>query len=436
MREPWNLPAGWRWQRFDESARVVSQLVKPDGFPDLPHIAPNHIESQTGRLLPYATVRADGVISLKHLFEPGSVLYSKIRPYLAKVVVVDFRGLCSADMYPLESDVLEPRFLKWWMLHPEFTKLASGEQARTVLPKINRRALGQLPVPVPPRPVQRRIVELLEEHLSRVDAAAESLGEARRRTVLLHETWVLEILGVDGCSSRVIEGQLPDLPEGWRWRVLGDVAEVVGGITKDVKKESTPGFVEVPYLRVANVQRGHLDLNGVTTIRVAPDRASALALRTGDVLMNEGGDRDKLARGWIWESQIEGCIHQNHVFRARPGTNVRSEWLAWCANSYGSRWAQRHGRQTVNLASISLRTIKTMPIPVPPLEIQDERIGRIREALEAASRLRAQIEVGLERAAALRKSLLKAAFSGRLTATTNASWASEGFDAEKEVLAG
>lgn len=330
------------------------------------------------------------------------------------------------------GDSLDWRYLEHYLNAFDYSGFANG----TTRLKLTQSAMRQMPIAFPSIVKQRRIVETLNGHLSRLDAAAESLGEARMRTVLLHETWVLQILGVHGYSSRVVEGRLPDLPEGWRWGALGDLAEVVGGVTKDVNKESTPGFVEVPYLRVANVQRGYLDLSGVTTIRVAPDKASALALQPGDVLMNEGGDRDKLARGWIWENQIEGCIHQNHVFRARPGANVRSEWLAWCANSYGSRWAQRHGRQSVNLASISVRTIKTMPVPVPPLEIQDERIGHVREALESAARLRAQIGVGLERAAALRKSLLKAAFSGRLTATTNTSWASEGFEAEKEELAG
>jgi len=115
--DPWALPLNWRWARFDEVARVASNLVDPADYPDSPHIAPNHIESGTGRLLPYASVREDGVTSPKHRFFPGQVLYSKIRPYLAKVVVADFDGLCSADMYPIESE-MDSRFLKWWMPHP------------------------------------------------------------------------------------------------------------------------------------------------------------------------------------------------------------------------------------------------------------------------------------------------------------------------------
>lgn len=165
MRDPWPLPTDWRWAEWKSVARVASNLVSPADYQSVPHIAPNHIESGTGKLLPYRTVAEDEVISAKHLFAPGQLLYSKIRPYLAKAVIVDFLGLCSADMYPIETE-LEPRYLKWWMLSPDFTRFAAGEQARTVLPKINKHALGQLPVPVPPLSEQHRIVNLLEGHLS------------------------------------------------------------------------------------------------------------------------------------------------------------------------------------------------------------------------------------------------------------------------------
>ncbi len=173
-------------------ARVASNLVKPADHPSLPHIAPNNIESGTGKLLKYRTVAEDQVISSKHLFESGQVLYSKIRPYLAKVAIVDFAGLCSADMYPVATD-LDPRYLKWWMLSPDFTRLAAGQQARTVLPKINKTALGQLPVPVPPLDEQLRIGDLLESHLSRLDAADAGLVSSELRVGALKRSLLREL---------------------------------------------------------------------------------------------------------------------------------------------------------------------------------------------------------------------------------------------------
>jgi type I restriction enzyme S subunit len=91
---------------------------------------------------------------------------------------------------------------------------------------------------------------------------------------------------------------LPELPVGWAWARLGGLGEIVGGVTVD-KKRAAADPVEVPYLRVANVQRGYLDLMEVKTIRVEREVASRLELRPNDVLLNEGGDRDKIGRGWF-----------------------------------------------------------------------------------------------------------------------------------------
>jgi type I restriction enzyme S subunit len=95
---PFTLPHGWRWSRFVDIATIASNLVQPSDYLDYPHVAPDNIEKFTGRLLPYRTVREDKVSSSNHKFFEGQIVYSKIRPNLAKVVIVDFEGLCSADM--------------------------------------------------------------------------------------------------------------------------------------------------------------------------------------------------------------------------------------------------------------------------------------------------------------------------------------------------
>jgi restriction endonuclease S subunit len=184
-----------------------------------------------------------------------------------------------------------------------------------------------------------------------------------------------QLSAVDGLD----DGPIPQIPDTWRWVRLHEIAEVVGGVTKDSKKQSDPAYIEVPYLRVANVQRGQLNLSDVSTIRVAGSKAKELMLRHGDVLLNEGGDRDKLGRGWVWEDQIPNCIHQNHVFRARIIEDaIHPKLLAWHANEFGKSWCERNGKQSTNLASISLSKIRMLPVPIPPPEEQK----RIVRALE------------------------------------------------------
>jgi len=203
------------------------------------------------------------------------------------------------------------------------------------------------------------------------------------------------------------------LPDGWTWRTLGDIAEVVGGVTKDTKKQSDPRNVEVPYLRVANVQRGFLDLSNVTTIRVPAETARRLELQRGDVLLNEGGDRDKLGRGWVWNDQVPQCIHQNHVFRARiRDDTLEPKLLAYYANELAREWFGRNATQTVNLASISLSKIKQLPVPIPPaadqqriVEILEDHLSRLDAATDYLRSARA-------RALAWRRSLVQNAVWG------------------------
>ncbi len=109
------LPEGWIWASFRGVAEIASDLVDPVDYQESPHVAPNHIESGTGQLLPYATIARDGVTSPKHRFYSGQILYSKIRPYLCKAVLVDFAGLCSADMYPVSAKI-DAHYLHRWMI--------------------------------------------------------------------------------------------------------------------------------------------------------------------------------------------------------------------------------------------------------------------------------------------------------------------------------
>lgn len=161
-REQHNVEIGsWIDKRFDEVADIKSNLVDPKEYLNFPHIAPDNIERRTGQLLEYRTIEEDGVISSKHRFYTGQILYSKIRPYLSKVTLVDFDGLCSADMYPIESKE-DTKYLWYYMLSDEFLEQASSAGSRSVLPKINQKELSALRVPMPSLPEQKEIVKILD----------------------------------------------------------------------------------------------------------------------------------------------------------------------------------------------------------------------------------------------------------------------------------
>lgn len=395
MRE---LPRSWNWARFGDVASIDSNLVDPANHLTLPHIAPNHIESRTGRLLPYSTIKEDGVTSGKHLFHSGHILYSKIRPYLAKAVRVDFEGLCSADMYPVSTG-LDTGYLHQWLISSEFTALAAGEQGRSVLPKINQESLNKLPVPVPPLAEQARIVAVIEEHLSRLYVASSSLESAEARLNLL-ESRAVE----DAFTS--VDGRLP----------IGELAEVRGGIQKQPKRK--PKHNRAPFLRVANVGHGQLDLGEVHEIELFEGELERHRLQAGDLLVVEGnGSATQIGRSAVWHGDIGDCVHQNHLIRVRPGPLLDAEFLGLFWNAPSTR-----GQLTAVASSTSglhtLSTAKVKQIEVPVVSIVEQRaiVEELNARLGTFAHLRASLGVARARKASLNRSILAAAFSGQLVA--------------------
>ncbi|MGA5163069.1 restriction endonuclease subunit S [Streptomyces pseudogriseolus] len=363
------------------------------------------------------------------LVPPGSValvVRSGILVRKVPVAFVPFEVTLNQDMKAVvPHHGIDARWLAWAVRERERHILENCRKHGTTVASLEMSRLMGTEILVPPHEEQLRIVAEVEQQIARIEAGEEAASTALSNATKMAEQ--VTSLGSRGCleecelfpaplaKADIDDGQIPELPAGWKWSRLGQVASVVGGITKDSKRQGDPDYVEVPYLRVANVQRGEIVLDKVTTIRVPLEKAEALRLRRGDVLLNEGGDRDKLGRGWVWDGQIDNCIHQNHVFRARViDAEIHPKLLAWHANGFGKSWCDRNGTQSVNLASISLRKIKLLPVPIPPREIQEELVKTIELHLESVAIARAMAEDALARARDLRASLLHAAFTGAL----------------------
>ena len=177
------------------------------------------------------------------------------------------------------------------------------------------------------------------------------------------------------------ESPLGWIPREWEVRALRECSQISSGVT--LGRELTGhGFVELPYLRVANVQDGYVDLNDVKTVRVLHSEIDRFSLLAGDVLMNEGGDFDKLGRGAVWRAQIHPCLHQNHVFRVRCNQDILTpEYLAaYSASQRGKTFFIQSSKQSTNLASINSTQLKGFQIACPsPAEQR-----RIIEKVDAA----------------------------------------------------
>lgn len=273
--------------------------------------------------------------------------------------------------------------------------------------KIDRALLEAFPLVLPPLPEQREIAATLkavDDAIAAGEAVVEQLDHVRRDfadDLLRH--------GLPNDRRGFVDSPIGRIPEAWVVRPLSEVGEVQTGIAKG--KATNGAAIEVPYLRVANVQDGHLDLTEMKTIAVESAALTRYGLRAGDVLFTEGGDFDKLGRGCVWRGEVEPCLHQNHVFAVRTSAGMLPDFLAiHAASQRGRAYFLDCAKRTTNLASINSTQLKAFPVPVPPL---DEQHGIVEAIATVKDRLDKERAVLAERRR-LKTALADALLTGRI----------------------
>lgn len=184
--KPFELPSGWHWARFGDVCEIKGELVRPESFPDLRQVAPDCIEKGTGRITENRTVKESGVKGPNSRFFAGQIVYSKIRPSLSKAALVDFDGLCSADMYPIDA-FIDSRFLLMEILSEIFLQQVRVAENRVKMPKLNQESLTGFVIPIPPLAEQHRIVQKVHELMALCDHLKQRLNQASETRCQLAE---------------------------------------------------------------------------------------------------------------------------------------------------------------------------------------------------------------------------------------------------------
>lgn len=167
------IPEGWEVRKFGRCVSIRSNLVSPEKYYDYPQISPDSIEKDTGKIVSYKTVKESGVISWNHYFKKNQIIYSKIRPLLNKVTIAPFDGLCSADMYPIETNN-DSRFILYTILSIPFSSQVGLVTANRVkMPKINQSELSNIQIVLPPHDEQKTIANYLDKKCFSIDLAIE-----------------------------------------------------------------------------------------------------------------------------------------------------------------------------------------------------------------------------------------------------------------------
>lgn len=389
--------------RLADVCEIEASLVDPreSAYRDLLHVGGANIESDSGRLLDLRTARDEGLISGKFLFDDDVVLYSKIRPYLKKVARPGFRGLCSADIYPLspKTSSIDRDYLYYLLLTEEFTAFAEAGSARAGMPKVNREHLFQFTFSLPAVPEQRRIVGLLDETLAGVAAATANAERNVSNARAIFESYL----------HSVFTGRA----RHWRATPLADLCERERVITYGVIKLGAEQPTGVPCLRTSNVRWLRFELDGMK--RIAPPLSEAFSrtiLKGGEVLVNVRGTLGGVAvatpkmRGWNVSREV--AVVPIDAKRIDPayvsyfiGSGTSQEWLS-------------DVKKGAAYVGINIEDLRRLPVRVPARDEQLEVVGELTALQQETERLASLYAKKQEVLGSMRQSLLHHAFTGQL----------------------
>ena len=340
------------------------------------------------------------------LVQPRDIAYNKMRAWQGAIGVSELRGIISPAyvVMRLREDNNLPRYFHHLYRTPQFAKEAErwSYGITSDMWSLRPEHFKMIYTPEPPPDEQAAIVRFLNWVNGRLERAIR----AKRKVIALLNEQKQAIIhravtrGLDPSVPLKPSGipWLGDIPQHWEVRPLKAVCEIQSGITlgKDYAGQT---LREYPYLRVANVQAGHANLAVVKTIRVTKAEALRCMLQKGDVLMTEGGDADKLGRGCVWNSQVDPCLHQNHVFAVRPNqSQLEPHFLsALMGTSYARAYFQSTAKQTTNLAATNKTKIGQFEVLLPKVDEQNRILTALNEQTRpvntAVSRLEREIEL-------------------------------------------
>ncbi|MDI3323393.1 restriction endonuclease subunit S [Pontibacterium granulatum] len=362
----------------------VNKETKSISLEDVPIVAPAEAPSRA-----------------RQLIAAGDVLVSTVRPNLNGVALVcdQFDGATASTGYCVlrpNPNKLDSKYLFYWVQMPNFVELMMKQATGASYPAVSDRVVKGSEIPLPPLTEQQRIAVILDK--------ADALRRKRQRAIDLADQFLrsvfLEMFG-DPVTN----------PKEWEERTLSDIALVRSGVTKGRKLEGKK-TVSVPYMRVANVQDGHIKLDDVQEIEVLETDVERYALNPGDLLLTEGGDPDKLGRGAVWHGEVMPCIHQNHIFCVRADAEtVHPEFLsAQIGSQRGKRYFLKVGKQTTGIATINKTVLSAYPAIVPPMDQQLKYVALVEKVRSSLSRVSAS-DTEIK---SLFHSMSQQAFSGKL----------------------
>jgi type I restriction enzyme S subunit len=408
MTDLWQLPAGWRWTTMNEVAKVVGGSTPRTGERsywggDIPWVTPDDLSGFTGKFIERGrrNITKAGYDSCSTQMVPeDTVLFTSRAPI--GYVALAANPLCTNQgfkSFVCGSDV-DPGYVYWYLA-------SSGEMARrmasgTTFLELSGKAAARIPIPVPPLDTQREIVAVVEQQLTRIDAAARNFQDAlarlrRYRVALLND---------------VVPPNAAAFPHHWGSATVGELATRVQYGTSAKATSEVSG---IPILRMGNIVDGALSTEKLKYLPIDHPEFPELLLRDGDLLFNRTNSPELVGKSAVYRGEPSPCSFASYLIRVQLGPELQPEFLALALNGpYGREWITSVVSQQVGQANVNGSKLKAFRIPVPPIAEQRRLVELAESRLSFLEDSRAEIRKNLLHARSLRQAILRQAFAGHL----------------------
>jgi type I restriction enzyme S subunit len=407
-----NIPDHWDVVPFTSCARITEGQVQPSDatYRAWPLIAPNHVESGTGKLLKVETAEEQAAISGKYLVRAGDIVYSKIRPALNKVCVASNDCLCSADMYPIRVNArISSRYLFYLMLSAPFAHYMTAESMRVAMPKVNRETFTALRIPLPPIDEQQLIAEILDNETAEADAL---VARYERLIELLEEKRVALI------TQAVTKGLNPDAPmkdSGIEW--IGTMPlnwEILpfrfcGNISEGQINPGDAAFRDTILIAPNHIESGTGRLLYAETAAEQGAMSGKYRVKRGDVIYSK--IRPALNKATIAQTD---CLCSADMYPIRASSKVRSAFLLYSMLSKPFVSLTTEVSMRVAMPKVNRETLAAIPMALPPLSMQDKIVSYLDAQLLKIDRTSSEVGRAVALVKEHRSALVTAAVIGQI----------------------
>lgn len=423
---PYKLPENWCWTRIGMVSNFERGITFPAAAKEAAPTEDNIPCLRTANV--QENLEIDDMIYVNRDFMKGNIAKlvrendiimssANSRELVGKsslVTHIPFPMTFGGFVLNIRAKEMSSKYLFYFLRHEFLAGKFIGESSQTTnIANINTTTLGNYEIPLPPLPEQQRIVDRIESLFAKLDEAKEKAQAVvdsfeTRKAAILHKAFTGEL------TAKWREEHGVGM-ESWKTRELAECFEIVSGIQKTPAR--SPKDNPVPYLTVANVYRGRIDLSDIRYFEVTSKEIEKLKLQDKDILIVEGnGSGNEIGRCAIWHNELPLCIHQNHIIRMRRKTaDILPEYALHYLNSEAGKSIMRErSKTTAGLFNLSAGKIKTIPLPMASLDEQSEIIHLIDSLFEKEQWVKESAEAVLNQIDLMKKSILARAFRGEL----------------------